>query len=466
MFYRMSFFSLSLLLAGCLSLDPDYQRPAAPVPTTWPGATTQSGQAAASDAVLTNWQHVMNDARLKIVVERALASNRDLQKAIADIEAARALYGEERASLFPTLNAELSHTRSRTIDSGVSGSSEAQGAVSSFELDLFGRNRSLSRAARETWLASEATAQNTRLTLIGETTTAWITLAADKNNLQLAKDTMESAANSLHITERRMAAGVAAATDVSDAMTVYQSARASVASYQTLVAQDINALNLLVGESVPENLHPAPLDQLNDGTIALVPAGVSSRVLLRRPDVQEAEYSLKSANADIGAARANFFPTVSLTASAGVGSNSLSNLFSHGANIWSFAPNVTLPLFTGGSNLSQLRYAEAEKKGLIASYEKAIQSAFKEVADALARRQTLAEQLDAQQQYVAAAQRSFTLARQSYQSGVGDYLNVLTAQRTLWASQLELIALRQTDFNNRITLWESLGGGVSPTTEQ
>ncbi|AXW87468.1 multidrug transporter [Lonsdalea britannica] len=467
MFYRMSLLSLSLLLAGCISLDPDYQRPAAPVPTTWPGATTQTGQAAASpEAVLTDWQHVMNDARLKTVVERALASNRDLQKAIADIEAARALYGEERASLFPTLNAELSHTRSRTIDSGVSSSSEAQGAVSSFEIDLFGRNRSLSRAARETWLASEATAQNTRLTLIGETTTAWITLAADKSNLQLAKDTMESAANSLHITERRMAAGVAAATDVSDAMTVYQSARASVASYQTLVAQDINALNLLVGETVPENLQPVPLDQLNDGAIALVPAGVSSSVLLRRPDVQEAEYSLKSANADIGAARANFFPTVSLTASAGVGSNSLSNLFSHGANIWSFAPSVTLPLFTGGSNLAQLRYAEAEKKGLIASYEKAIQSAFKDVADALARRQTLSEQLDAQQQYVAAAQRSFTLAQRSYQSGVGDYLNVLTAQRTLWSSQLELIALRQTDFNNRITLWESLGGGVSPTTEQ
>ncbi|OSN06739.1 multidrug transporter [Lonsdalea britannica] len=467
MFYRISLLSLSLLLAGCISLDPDYQRPAAPVPTTWPGAATQTGRTAASpEAVLTDWQHVMNDARLKTVVERALASNRDLQKAIADIEAARALYGEERASLFPTLNAELSHTRSRTVDSGVGSSSEAQGAVSSFEIDLFGRNRSLSRAARETWLASEATAQNTRLTLIGETTTAWITLAADKSNLQLAKDTMESAANSLHITERRMAAGVAAATDVSDAMTVYQSARASVASYQTLVAQDINALNLLVGETVPENLQPVPLDQLNDSAIAVVPAGVSSSVLLRRPDVQEAEYSLRSANADIGAARANFFPTVSLTASAGVGSNSLSNLFSHGANIWSFAPSVTLPLFTGGSNLAQLRYAEAEKKGLIASYEKAIQSAFKDVADALARRQTLAEQLDAQQQYVAAAQRSFTLAQRSYQSGVGDYLNVLTAQRTLWSSQLELIALRQTDFNNRITLWESLGGGVSPTTEQ
>ncbi|KAA9000768.1 efflux transporter outer membrane subunit [Affinibrenneria salicis] len=454
--YRISLLSLSLLLAGCISLDPDYQRPAAPVPATWPGATAQTD----NGAVLSDWQHIINDGRLKSVVERALAGSRDLQAAIADIEAARALYGEERASLLPTLSADLSHTRSRTVDSGVGSSSEAQGAVSSFEIDLFGRNRSLSRAARETWLASEATAQNTRLTLIAETSTAWITLAADKSNLQLAKDTMASAADSLRITQRRQQEGVAAATDVSEAMTVYQQARASVASYQTLVAQDINALNLLVGETVPDSLLPVPLDNLDQQAIVLVPAGVSSSVLLRRPDVLEAEHNLKSANADIGAARANFFPTLSLTASAGVGSDSLSSLFSHGANIWSFAPSLTLPLFSGGANVAQLHYAQAEKKGLIAAYEKAIQTAFSDVANALARRETLAEQMDAQQQYVAAAQRSYELAQRSYQTGIGDYLSVLTAQRTLWSARQQLIALRQTDFDNRITLWQSLGGGI------
>ncbi|WP_395858539.1 efflux transporter outer membrane subunit [Affinibrenneria salicis] len=456
MIYRISLLSLSLLLAGCISLDPDYQRPAAPVPATWPGATAQTD----NGAVLSDWQHIINDGRLKSVVERALAGSRDLQAAIADIEAARALYGEERASLLPTLSADLSHTRSRTVDSGVGSSSEAQGAVSSFEIDLFGRNRSLSRAARETWLASEATAQNTRLTLIAETSTAWITLAADKSNLQLAKDTMASAADSLRITQRRQQEGVAAATDVSEAMTVYQQARASVASYQTLVAQDINALNLLVGETVPDSLLPVPLDNLDQQAIVLVPAGVSSSVLLRRPDVLEAEHNLKSANADIGAARANFFPTLSLTASAGVGSDSLSSLFSHGANIWSFAPSLTLPLFSGGANVAQLHYAQAEKKGLIAAYEKAIQTAFSDVANALARRETLAEQMDAQQQYVAAAQRSYELAQRSYQTGIGDYLSVLTAQRTLWSARQQLIALRQTDFDNRITLWQSLGGGI------
>ena len=455
MMYRISVIALSMMLAGCLSLDPDYQRPAAPVPATWPGQNADGS----APAVLSNWQQVMGDSRLKTVVARALASNRDLRKAISDIEQAKALYGEERASLFPTLNAGLTSTRSRTTDVGVTGSAEASGSVSSFEIDLFGHNRSLSRAAKETWLASEFTAQNTRLTLIAETATAWVTLAADNSNLQLAQETMASAGKTLEITKRRQAAGVADGTDMNEAMTVYQSARASVASYQTLVAQDRNALTLLAGESLPDSLLPGPLDKLNDNAIALVPAGVSSSLLLRRPDVQEAEHSLKSANADIGAARANFFPTLSLTSSAGVASGSLSSLFSHGANVWSFAPSLSLPLFAGGTNVAALKYAEAEKQGLIAAYEKAIQSGFKDVADALARRATLNEQMDAQREYVAAAQRSLDLSLHGYQAGSGDYLTVLTNQRTLWSAQLELIALQQTDYDNRITLWQSLGGG-------
>ncbi|MDX4139774.1 efflux transporter outer membrane subunit [Klebsiella pneumoniae] len=433
--FRLSFMFIALLTAGCVSLDPHYDRPAAPVPVTLPGAHGES------TAVVGDWQKVVNDARLKKVVSIALNSNRDVQKALADIEAARAQYGETRASLFPTVDAELSHTRSKTVASGLSSASQANGAVSSFELDLFGKNQSLSRAARETWLASEFTAQNTRLTMIADLTTAWVTLATDNSNLALAQQTMDSAANSRNIVARQMAVGTASAGDLSSAESVYQQARASVASYRTLVAQDKNAINLLAGETVP--------------------AGVSSSVLLRRPDIQEAEHNLKSANADIGAARANFFPSISLTASAGVGSDSLSSLFSHGMQVWSFAPSISLPLFTGGSNLAQLRYAEAEKKGLIATYEKSIQSAFKDVADALARRETLSEELDAQRQYVAAEQTSLDIAMKSYQAGVGDYLSVLTAQRTLWSAKTTLLSLQQTDLNNRITLWQSLGGGAS-----
>lgn len=453
--FRFNVLFVALLTAGCVSLDPHYERPAAPVPASLPGA---HGEAT---TVISQWQQAVNDARLKKVVSIALTSNRDVQKAIADIEAARAEYGETRASLFPTVDAELSHTRSKTIASGITSSAQADGAVSSFELDLFGRNQSLSRAARETWLASEYTAQNTRLTMIADLTTAWVALAADNSNLALAQETMNSADNSRKIVARQMAVGTASAGDLSSAESVYQQARASVASYRTAVAQDKNALNLLAGDTVPDSLLPGTLESLGSNSINLVPAGVSSSVLLRRPDIQEAEHNLKSANADIGAARANFFPTISLTASAGVGSDSLSSLFSHGMQVWSFAPSVSLPLFTGGSNLAQLRYAEAEKKGLIATYEKSVQSAFKDVADALARRETLGEQLDAQEQYVAAEQKALDIATKSYQAGVGDYLSVLTAQRTLWSAQTTLISLQQTDLENRITLWQSLGGGVS-----
>ncbi|HFF8548340.1 TPA: efflux transporter outer membrane subunit [Kluyvera cryocrescens] len=453
--FRLSVLFIAFLSVGCVSLDPHYQRPDAPVPASLPGT---QGQAT---AVIGNWQQVVKDARLNKVVSMALNSNRDVQKAIADIDAARAQFGETRASLLPTVNAELTGSRSRTTTTGVSTTTQADGAVSSFELDLFGRNQSLTRAARETWLASEYTAQNTRLTMIAELSTAWVTLAADNSNLALAQQTMASAADSLKIVQRQQQIGTAAATDVSSAMSVYQQARASVASYQTLVMQDKNAINLLAGQTVPDALLPGTLESLGENTITLVPAGVSSSVLLQRPDIQEAEHNLLSANANIGAARANFFPTISLTASAGVGSDSLSSLFSHGMSVWSFAPSISLPLFSGGSNMAKLRYAEAEKKGLIATYEKTIQSAFKDVADALARRQTLDEQLDAQRQYVAAEQQTFDVAMKRYQAGVGDYLTALTAQRSLWSAQQGLIALQQTELDNRITLWQSLGGGVS-----
>ncbi|HGE9218001.1 TPA: efflux transporter outer membrane subunit [Escherichia coli] len=430
---RRSLIFLVLLSAGCVSLDPHYSTPESPIPTTLPGAQGQ-GKAISHD-----WQQVIHDPRLQQVVTIALNSNRDVQKAIADIDSARALYGQTNASLFPTVNAALSSTRSRSLANGTGTTAEADGTVSSYTLDLFGRNQSLSRAARETWL----------------------TLAADNSNLALAKETMASAENSLKIIQRQQQVGTAAATDVSEAMSVYQQARASVASYQTQVMQDKNALNLLAGTTLAENLLPGTLESLPEQMISLVPAGVSSDVLLRRPDIQEAEHNLKSANADIGAARANFFPTISLTASAGVGSDALSSLFSHGMQIWSFAPSVTLPLFTGGSNLAQLRYAEAQKRGLIATYEKTVQTAFKDVANALARRTTLEEQLDAQRQYVKAEQQTVDVGLRRYQAGVGDYLTVLTAQRSLWSAQQELLALQLTDFTNRITLWQSLGGGMS-----
>lgn len=452
--FRLSFIMLIMLTSGCVSLDPTYQRPALPVSASLP-----NGYGAISKEAM-QWQNVVQDARLQMLIKAALNSNRDVQKAIADIDAARAQVSVSRSALFPSLDAELSHSRSRTLTGGVSGSDQAGAAVSSFELDLFGRNQSLTRAARETWLASEYTAQNTRLTMVSELTTAWITLAADNSQLALARSTMDSARTSLDIAQRRQLAGIASVTDVSEAMAVYQQARASAANYQTQVMQDKNALDLLAGEPVSQSLLPGTLEDLADNVIKLVPAGVSSESLLRRPDILEAEHNLRSANASIGAARANFFPTIALTASAGVGSSSLGSLFSHGVGIGSFAPTLSLPLFSGGSNMAQLRYAEAEKKGLIATYEKTIQSAFKDIADALARRATFQEQLAAQGEYVAAEQATLDVATKSYQAGSGDYLTVLTAQRALWSARSGLISLQQTGLANRITLWQSLGSGM------
>lgn len=452
--FRLTLVMLVMLTSGCVSLDPTYQRPASPVPARLPnGYGTVSQQAI-------QWQNVVQDPRLQKLVTVALQRNRDVQKAIADIDAARAQTSESRAALFPSLDASVSHTRSRTLASGVSSSDQASAAVSSFELDLFGRNQSLTRAARETWLASEYTARNTQLTMVSELTTAWVTLAADNSQLALARSTMKSAKTSLDIAQHKQQAGIAAVTDVSEAMAVYQQARASAASYQTQVIQDKNALDLLAGDAVGQDLLPDTLESLANNVIALIPAGVSSDLLLRRPDILEAEHNLKSANASIGAARANFFPTISLTSSAGVGSDSLSGLFSHGLSVWSFAPSISVPVFSGGSNQAQLDYAKAEKKGLIATYEKAIQSAFKDMADALARRVTLQEQLEAQDEYVAAEQATLDAATKSYQVGSGDYLTVLTAQRALWSARSGLISLQQTDLANRILLWQSLGGGM------
>ncbi|MFE8048827.1 efflux transporter outer membrane subunit [Brenneria goodwinii] len=456
-----------LLLGGCVSLDPDYQRPDAPVPSAWPQSGAVKGTA--SDATKIPWRSAMVDPKLQQVIDLALSDNRDLRKALADIEAARAQYGVQRADLFPTVSAGVDGSRGRSLTSSSSSNSNATTisqsysanlGVSAFELDLFGKTRSLTEAALETYLSTEAAAKTTQLTLIADTATAYITLATARSNLQLSQQTMQSALHSLEVTRNRQRNGVASGVDVAEAETVYQQARADVANYTTVVAQSKNALDLLAGRPVEESLLPAGLDDL---TLAIAPvsAGIASSVLLQRPDVLEAEHTLKSANANIGAARAAFFPSLSLTASGGVSSSALSSLFSHGAGVWSLAPSVSLPIFDGGANRASLRYAEAQKKGYIASYEKAIQTAFQEVADALARKATIDEQLAAQRDYAAAAQRSYQLADKRYREGVDTYLNALDAQRTLYSARQTLISIEQTRLNNLVTLYNVLGGGAA-----
>lgn len=458
---------LPCVLAGCMSLDPDYQRPASPVASTTPNGdayrSLQGVQAANYRDI--GWQEYILDPQLRQVVAMALDSSRDLREAVASVKSAHAQYGEERADLFPSLSAGVSGTRSRALtgegnQTAISNTYSAEGSVSSFELDLFGKNQSLTREQYETYLSTLEGARSTRLTVLYNTVDYWLTLAADRSNLAIAKQTAESARQSMEVTRKQMAHGTASMVDVSSAETTYQSAMADVASYTTSVAQDKNALDLVVGRNVPDNLLPANIDALGQA-FRDVPAGISSDALLNRPDVLEAEHNLKSANASIGAARANFFPTISLTASGGVGSADLSSLFKNGAGIWSFAPSISLPIFKGGYNVAYLKYTKAQKEYYVAAYEKAVQTAFQEVADALARRGTINDQLTRQRKNVAASQTYYHLADLRYRNGVDTYLNALTAQRTLYTARTSLVSTQQAYYQNLITFYKVMGGGTA-----
>ncbi|TWB58645.1 efflux transporter outer membrane subunit [Nitrospirillum viridazoti] len=450
------------LLAGCISLDPDYQRPAAPVPSAWPQGAAYGQPAAGMPAADTGWQDFFVDADLRAVVGQALDNNRDLRVAVQNVLAARAKYRVQEAAQLPTVNASASGSYSRTgagSNRQETKSLSAAVGVSAFEADLFGRVASLTRADLETYLAEEETARATRISLISEVATAYITYAADKSLLRIAQETMESAQHSADVTRKRLSNGVATRLDAAEADTIYQTARADVANYTTLVAQDLNALETLTGAPVD----PAHLPDGIEGrtfTLAALPAGMSSGVLLNRPDVLSAEHSLKSANANIGAARAAFFPTVSLTTAAGFASSAFGNLFQAQSQALSFTPSVSVPIFDNGANQANLDYAKATQQAAVATYEKTIQTAFKEVANALARRGTIAEQLDAQQATVRSAQTSYDLSQARYKQGADSYLNALDAQRTLYSAQQTLVSVQLTDAGNLVTLYQVLGGGV------
>ncbi|TWB13974.1 multidrug efflux system outer membrane protein [Nitrospirillum amazonense] len=451
------------LLAGCISLDPDYQRPAAPVPAAWPqGAAYAPPAPAATPVAETGWQDFFVDADLRAVVGQALDNNRDLRVAVQNVLAARAKYQVQDAARLPTVDASASGGYSRTgagANRQETKSLSAGIGVSAFEADLFGRVASLTRADLETYLAEEETARATRISLISEVATAYITYAADKSLLRIAQQTMDSAQHSADVTRKRLSNGVATRLDAAEADTIYQTARADVANYTTLVAQDLNALETLTGAPVD----PARLPDGIEGrtfTLAALPAGMSTGVLLNRPDVLSAEHSLKSANANIGAARAAFFPTVSLTTAAGFASKAFGNLFQAQSQSLSFTPSVSVPIFDNGANQANLDYAKATQQAAVATYEKTIQTAFKEVANALARRGTIAEQLDAQQSTVRAAQTSYDLSQARYKQGADSYLNALDAQRTLYSAQQTLVSVQLTNAGNLVTLYQVLGGGV------
>lgn len=458
---------VSAVLTGC-SMAPHYERPSAPVADTWPsGSAYDPAQASEKTAADLPWREFVRDEKLQKVIDQALANNRDLRSSLANIQAARAQYRIQRSDLFPKFNGELSGTRQKSLSSFSESRSpvetefySASVGLSAFEIDLFGRVRSLSNASLESYLATAEAGRATRISLIAETASAYLTLAADNSRYELARRTVESAQRTMDVTRKRLEAGVSSRLDVRQAETIYQAARVDLASTTALIAQDRNALELLTGGHLPDELLPAGLPD-NHEWLADVPAGLSSSVLLSRPDVLQAEHQLKSANANIGAARAAFFPSLSLTASKGLASPELSGLFSDGVSVWSVAPNLVLPIFRGGENVANLSYAKAQRELYVSQYELAIQTAFKEVADALAVRGTIQDQLDAQRALVDAAADSYELAEARYTKGVDTFLNALDAQRTLYNAEKSLVSARLTASDNVVTLYRVLGGGLA-----
>lgn len=466
-------------VSGCTSLGPSPAQTtaalqaaaAAAVPVDWPAGSAASAPgavlAAADPAWLQGW---VQDEHLRQVVALALDHSRDLKVAALTLEQARATYRIQDAATGPTLNGSTGLNASRTpaeaSSSGrdtVSRSLSAGVGVTAWEIDLFNRLGSLRDAALQSYLNTEAAQRSTRLALVADVATAWLTLAADQRQLALARQTLASQQTTLALTEKRQALGAASGLVLAQTRATVEAARGSVASLESQVQRDRHALELLVGQRVPPALLPATgpaEDPATDPATALVavPAGVPSEVLRRRPDVQAAEALVQAAQADLAAARAALYPRISLTASAGTASRSLDALFQGGA--WSFVPSVSLPLLDGGAARSTVSRAEVTRDLRLASYDKVVQTAFREVADALSVRASLAERLGAQQALVAATARAVALAQARYQAGADAYPVLLEAQRSLWSAQQALISLQLTEQANRITLYKVLGGST------
>jgi multidrug efflux system outer membrane protein len=456
-----------LLLTGCANLAPPHTRPAAPVPAAFEGAPASATVAAAD----VPWQDFIVDARLRQVVAQALAHNRDLRVAAINIERAQAQYRIARSAVAPTLDAGLAASRQRSAaradaEPTTRTQYSVELGISSYELDFFGRVRNLSGSALQSFFAVQENRHVAQISLVAEVASAWLTLAADQERLRLAQDTLTSQRASYDLQRRSFELGGVSGLTLAQAQTTVDSARLEVARLTTQVALDRNALSLLVGGPLSPDLMPLPWQ----GTAApasllvAVPAGLPSDLLQRRPDVRAAEHALQAAQADIGAARAAFFPRITLTASGGKASTSLDGLFS-GSTVWSFVPRISLPLFDGGANQANLQLAEAQQRIEVANYEKAIQVAFREVADAVAQRSTIAEQLDAQASLLQATEQTVRLSDALFKNGSSSYLDVLDAQRSLYAAQQAAIGLRLSEQVQRITLYKAMGGGWDPVEE-
>lgn len=463
-------------LAACVNLAPEHVRPAAPLAAQWPGAAGSAPDASLSSAAADlDWRSFVTDPRLRDTIERALQNNRDLRVAALNIERARAQYRIQRAALLPEVGAGAVIGRQRNPASispnGAASTTTRYGVdlgLAAYELDLFGRVRNLGEAALQSFFAVEENRRSTQISLVAEVATVWLTVAADTDRLQLARETLLSQQSSYQLTRRARELGGASGLTLALAQTTVDSARVDVARFGSLVAQGRNALVLLVGAELPDALLPRPTPAEASASSASllvdVPAGLPAEVLQRRPDVLAAERLLWAANADIGAARAALFPRISLTASAGTQSRSLGSLFGSSSLAWGLAPRIDLPIFDAGRRRADVQITETQQAISVANYEKTLQVAFREVADALVERETLAEQIAAQQSLTEATRRVYTLSEAVFKNGASGYLDVLDAQRSMYAAMQEAITLRLMEQSNRVALYRALGGGWDRVT--
>lgn len=457
-----------LLLAGCSTMAPKYSKPVSPVPKVWansPPANSETAKKPEKPVANIPWQDFFVDTSLRKLIAMALENNRDLRVAALTIERYRVLYQIQRADFLPKVDASAGAGIQR-IAEDLSGKGKsltthqysAGLGVSQYELDLFGRVRSLKDQALEQYLATEQASRAIKISLISQVAAAYLSLAADRERLKLAKETLASHQESYNLVSRRYEVGVSSALDLQQARSSVEAARVDIALYTNQVALDENALALSVGSQVPSELLPTAL---NETLTALkdVPPGLSSEVLLLRPDILQAEGQLKAANANIGAARAALFPRITLVSSFGLGSDELGGLFKSGSLAWTFAPKISLPIFDGGSNKANVKAAEVSRDIMVAQYEKAIQTAFREVADGLSRQSTIDEQLSAQQSLADATNERYNLSLARFEKGVDSHLNVLDSQRSLYSARQGLIGVRLTKLANMVTLYKVLGGG-------
>jgi multidrug efflux system outer membrane protein len=458
----LAFISAAALLGGC-TMMPKYERPAAPVADAWshPSAQTNISKVAAENL---DWREFFDDPRLQRLIALALENNRDLRVAALRVEQLRAQYRIQRADLFPGIQGNASYARQRFSGAavnflgGTTLSTYTLNVGAAYEVDLFGRIRSLKKEALERYLSTEEARKAAQISLVSEVATEYLTQLRLLKAKAIANQTLETVQTSYNLIKRSFEAGVASELDLQTAEGQVQTVRVNAAGFLQQLAQSQNALVALVGQPLPADL-PEGKPFAQQRLLNLTPTEVPSEVLQRRPDILAAEHTLQSANADIGAARAAFFPRILLTGSGGVASAKLSNLFTGPAETWSFSPQITIPIFEAGSTWGKLDVTKIEKKIEIANYEKTIQTAFREVADALDIRAILTEKIKAQEILVQAEQKRFDLTTARYNQGVDNYVDVLLAQQDLYAAQQNLLASQAAHLVNSIALYRSLGGG-------